>query len=86
MSFQWQAPEAKNKGKGKLADTSAPVAPSVAEQGVKVEAVISRLRTMADGGLRVELDLPELEPAMFALLYTLRNKAVSLTITDKKEA
>lgn len=85
MAFQWQAPEAKKKGKGKPADeTPASAAPSVAEQGVKVEAVISRLRTMADGGLRVELDLPELEPAMFALLYALRNKAVSLTIQDKK--
>ena len=85
MSFQWQAPEAKKKGKGKPADeTPAAAAPEVAAQGVKVEAVISRLRTMADGGLRVELDLPELEPAMFALLYALRNKAVSLTISDKK--
>lgn len=82
MAFTWQAPEAKKKG-SKPAATPAAAAPSVAVQGVTLDAVISRLRTMADGGLRVELDLPELEPATFALLYALRNKAVSLTIKDK---
>ena len=81
MGFNWQAPEAKKKG-SKPAATSAPAAPAAAGQSVSVDAVISRLRTMADGGLRVELDLPELEPAMFALLYALRNKVVTITIKD----
>lgn len=84
MSFAWQAPEAKKKGKGKPADASSATAKAVAAEGVTVQAVIVRLRTMADMGLRLEIDLPELEPATFALLYALRNKAVSLTISDKK--
>ncbi len=75
MSFKWIAPKAKEK----KAETPQ-AAPVVAAGGVEVDAVICRLRTMADGGLRVELDLPELEPALFALIYALRNKAVKITI------
>lgn len=82
MAFDWEGPTAKPKGKAK--PPSASSAAVVAAEGVSLDAVISRLRTMADGGLRVELDLPELEPVTFALLYALRNKAVSLTIKDKK--
>ena len=74
MPFKWQSPEAKAK------KDNPPSAPVVAAGGVVVDAVICRLKTMADGGLRVELDLPELEPVMFALLYSLRNKAVKITI------
>lgn len=72
MSFEWESPTAKNK--------TSQAAPVVAAGGVEVDAVICRLKTMVDGGLRVELDLPELEPAMFALLYTLRNKVIRINI------
>ena len=82
MSFEWQAPEAKKKGNKPVANPAA-AAPSVAVQGVTLDAIICRIRTMADGGTRIEIDLPELEPVTFALLYALRNKAVSLTIKDK---
>jgi len=81
MSFDWQAPEAKKK-RNKPAETHAAPPPMAEGRSVTMDAVISRLRTMADGGLRVELDLPELEPAMFALLYALRNKVVTITIKD----
>lgn len=76
MSFKWEAPKAKDK----KAHEPAATAKAVAAGGVTMDAVICRIKTMADGGLRVELDLPELEPEVFALLYALRNKAVKITI------
>lgn len=80
--FKWQAPEAKKKAQGKPAE--APAAAAVAAQGVTMDAVICRIRTLVDGGVRIDVDLPEMEPAMFALLYALRNKSVAINISDKK--
>ena len=80
MSFNWQAPEAKKKAQGKPADTASVTAKAVAAGGVEVDAIISKMSTMCDGGTRLILDLPELKPEMFALLYALRAKAIRIVI------
>ena len=75
MPFEWEGPTKKVKTAG-VPDKPPAAGPVV------FDAVICRLKTMADGGLRVELDLPELSPVEFALLYTLRNKAIKITIKE----
>lgn len=89
MSFKWEAPKAKDKKGAKPSAAKAaggdispevPAAAAMAAAGITFDAVICRLKTMADGGLRVELDLPELAPEEFATLYALRNTAIKITI------
>ena len=52
----------------------------VAAGGVEVDAVICKISTLCDGGTRISVDLPELEPTMFALLYALRNKRIKMIL------
>ena len=72
--FKWTAPQKK--------EIPSPETPGRVGASVEFQAGIVRIRTMADGGLRVELDMPESQPELIALLYALLNKSIKVTIND----
>jgi len=52
---------------------------------VQFPGIISNIRTMADGSLRLVVDLQEIEqlnPALIALLFSLLNKKISVKLEN----
>ena len=51
---------------------------------IQVPAVIARVSTMADGTIRITLDLPELESNTMAGIFDLRGKNVLASLSEEK--
>lgn len=48
-------------------------------------ATVCRVKTLVDGGIRVELDLPESAGDMLTVLYGLRGRYLHIVIYDDDE-
>lgn len=48
-------------------------------------ATVCRVKTMVDGGIRVELDLPETEGDVLSVLHDLRGRYLRVVIYDDDE-
>ena len=48
-------------------------------------ATVCRVKTLADGGIRVELDLPETEGDVLSVLHDLRGRYLRVVIYDNDE-
>lgn len=52
----------------------------VKEPVIRFEAIVSQVRTMADGGVRVQLDLPETAIAVMAMLAQTKVDGIVLDV------
>ena len=50
---------------------------------IRFEAIVSQVRTMADGGVRVQLDLPEDSIPQMAMLAETKRAGIVLTFEAK---
>ena len=50
---------------------------------IKFEAAVSQVRTLADGGIRLQLDLPEDAIPQMAMLAEAQRQGIYLTFTAK---
>jgi len=48
-------------------------------------ATVCRVKTLVDGGIRVELDLPETEGDVLSILHELRGRYLHIVIYDDDE-
>lgn len=48
-------------------------------------ATVARVKTLVDGGIRVEFDLPETESMVLSLLHDLRERYLRVVIYDEEE-
>lgn len=48
-------------------------------------AVVVRVKTMMDGGIRIELDLPETEGVMLSTMHGLRDRYLHVVIYNDDE-
>lgn len=52
---------------------------------VDFPATVCRVKTMVDGGIRVELDLPETEGQILSTMHDLRGRYLRVVIYDDEE-
>ena len=77
MAFNWNSPERQDK-KGDSSESSNVV--EVNNKSVTYNAEIIRIKTMADRGLRAEIDFGEVKEIDIAFLYGLVQKAIKITL------
>ena len=58
----------------------------MAEAVIRFEAIVYKVQTLADGGVRVTLDLPETAIPQMAMLAETKREGVPLVFTAKVKA
>lgn len=48
-------------------------------------ATVCRVKTLADGGIRIEFDLPETESNMLSVIHSLRGRYLRVVMYDDDE-
>lgn len=58
----------------------------MAEAVIRFEAIVAKAQTLADGGIRITLDLPETAIPQMAMLIEAKREGVPLTFEAKVNA
>ena len=76
MSFEWESPTSKSNGPCMKAE----ILSLLKREGITFPIIVSGVRTTADNGLRLQLDLPEMDMTKAGILYSLLHKVAKCNI------